>query len=343
MNLKQLSEALGLSQTTVSRALNGYPEVSEKTREKVRKAALAANYQPSKRARSLATGRAMAIGHVIPVSTQQELVNPVFGDFIAGAGEIYSAEGYDMILSLVKDSDEADFYRDLKIKGNVDGIIVHGPRMADPRIALLKELGLPFVVHGRASDIDLPYDFIDVPNITAFDQATTHMIELGHRRIALINGVEDLDFACRRRKGYERALSRAGLRIDPALMHSSDMTEAYGYNAARDMLDTDNPPTGFAVASMITALGVRRAIEERGLKTGRDVSIVTFDDDLSYMRNGTQEAPIFTAVQSSVRDAGRHAARMLLDRVANPNAPAAETMMDCGLIIGETTGPVPKN
>lgn len=341
MNLKQLSETLGLSQTTVSRALNGYPEVSEKTREKVRRAALAANYQPSKRARSLATGRAMAIGHVIPVSTRQELVNPVFGDFIAGAGEVYAAEGYDMILSLVKDSDQADFYRDLKIKGNVDGIIVHGPRMSDARIALLKELCLPFVVHGRASDVDLPYDYIDVPNITSFDQATTHMIENGHRRIALINGVEEMDFANRRRQGYERALTRAGLAIDPALMHSSDMTEAYGYNAACEMLNADDPPTGFAVASLITALGVRRAIEERGLKPGRDVSIVTFDDDLSYMRNGTQEAPIFTAVQSSVRDAGRRAARMLLDRVADPDAPAAHHMMDCVLILGQTSGPAP--
>lgn len=341
MNLKQLSEALGLSQTTVSRALNGYPEVAEKTREKVRRAARAANYQPSKRARSLATGRAMAIGHVIPVSTQQELVNPVFGDFIAGAGEIYASEGYDMILSLVKDSDEADFYRDLKIKGNVDGIIVHGPRMADPRIALLQELGLPFVVHGRASEIALPYDFIDVPNISSFDEATTHLIAHGHRRIALINGVEDLDFACRRRKGYERAMARAGLNLDPGLLQSSDMTEAYGYNSARALLDGDSPPTGFAVASMITALGVRRAVEEYGLKIGRDVSVVTFDDDLSYMRNGTPEAPIFTAVQSSVRDAGRRAARMLLDRVTDPDAPPVEQMMDCRLIIGATTGPAP--
>lgn len=341
MNLKQLSETLGLSQTTVSRALNGYPEVSEKTREKVQRAAQAANYQPSKRARSLATGRAMTIGHVIPVSKQHELVNPIFGDFIAGAGEIYSAEGYDMMLSLIRDSEEEQAYRDLKIKGNVDGIVVHGPKMQDNRIALLSELGLPFVVHGHASDVHADYDFVDVPNLRSFEAATDHVISLGHRRIALVNGAEALDFAYRRRMGFEAAIAKHGLSPDPALMSSAEMTEAYGHAAATDMLSGPNPPTAFVVASLVTAFGVRRAIEDLGLKTGQDVSIVTFDDDLSYMRNGTADAPVFTAVQSSVREAGRRAARTLLDRIANPMAPPVQHMMDFTLVVGRTTGPAP--
>ena len=86
MKLKELSELLNLSQTTVSRALNGYPEVSEATRRRVQAAAKAHGYRPNIRARSLATGRAMAIGHVIPVTAQHEMVNPVFTDFLAGAG-----------------------------------------------------------------------------------------------------------------------------------------------------------------------------------------------------------------------------------------------------------------
>ena len=107
MNLKQLSEHLNLSQTTVSRALNGYPEVNEDTRNRVLRAAQELNYRPNTRAKGLATGRALAIGHVIPVSNQHEMVNPVFGDFIAGAGESYAKAGYDMVLSLVADQDEA--------------------------------------------------------------------------------------------------------------------------------------------------------------------------------------------------------------------------------------------
>ena len=83
MKLKELARILGLSQTTVSRALNGYPEVSEATRARVAEAARRHNYRPNVRARALATGRAMTIGHVLPVSTRHEMVNPVFADFIA--------------------------------------------------------------------------------------------------------------------------------------------------------------------------------------------------------------------------------------------------------------------
>ncbi|MEO1155574.1 MAG: LacI family DNA-binding transcriptional regulator, partial [Pseudomonadota bacterium] len=101
MNLKELAASLNLSQTTVSRALNGYPEVRAETRARVEAAAKAANYQPNSRARRLATGRAMTIGHVIPLSDQHQMVNPIFSDFLAGAGETYAREGYDLLLSIV--------------------------------------------------------------------------------------------------------------------------------------------------------------------------------------------------------------------------------------------------
>ena len=124
MNLKTLSEHLKLSQTTVSRALNGYPEVSEKTRMRVQQAAQELNYSPNARAKGLATGRAQTIGHVIPVSTQHEMVNPVFGDFIAGAGSAYAAAGFEMMISLVDDKSQEKLYRDICARRNVDGIIV---------------------------------------------------------------------------------------------------------------------------------------------------------------------------------------------------------------------------
>ena len=157
MNLKELATKLGLSPTTVSRALNGYPEVNEATRERVMAAAKRHNYQPNARAIRLATGRAFAVGHVIPIATRHEIVNPVFADFIAGAGEVYSRNDYDMLLSVVPDAEEESTYRALKSKGNVDGVIVHGPQLDDRRIALLDEIGLPFVVHGRASQITTAY------------------------------------------------------------------------------------------------------------------------------------------------------------------------------------------
>jgi LacI family transcriptional regulator len=341
MNLKELSERLGLSQTTVSRALNGFPEVSEATRAKVQAAARHYNYRPNMRARGLATGRAMAIGHVIPVSSKHEIVNPVFADFIAGAGETYSGADYDMVLTVVSDADEADAYRKLRAKGTVDGIIVHGPKVTDSRIALLHEIGLPFVVHGRASEATLPYSWLDVNNRRAFERATSFLLDLGHRRIALINGLEAMDFAYRRRRGYEAALAAHGLAPDPALMLSEEMIEAGGYRATCCLLGLAAPPTALLTSSYISAIGARRAIEEHGLKLGRDISIVTHDDELSYFRNG-EDVPIFTATRSSVREAGRQAAAMLLDLIADPDQTPQTRLLEAALIVGASTGPAPR-
>ena len=203
MNLKELSTRLGLSQTTVSRALNGYPEVSEKTRRRVQQAAEQFNYAPSVRAKGLATGKALAIGHVIPTDSKHEMVNPVFSDFIAGAGEVYASNGYEMLLTVIDPStDETTVYENLKSRRAVDGVVLHGPRENDPRIPLLLDLGLPFVVHGRSTGVNCDYSWLDVNNRRAFERATDFLFDLCHRRIALVNGTEDKDFAVRRRAGF---------------------------------------------------------------------------------------------------------------------------------------------
>ncbi len=340
MNLKELATKLGLSPTTVSRALNGYPEVNEATRERVMAAAKRHNYRPNTRAIRLATGRALAIGHVIPLATRHEIVNPIFADFIAGAGETYSRNGYDMILSVVPDDAEEQAYRDLKSRGTADGVILHAPRMNDPRIPLLHEIGIPFLVHGRATGTELPYPWVDVNNRRAFQRATEFLLDLGHTRIGLVNGLEFMDFAIRRRTGYVDALAARGISPDPRLMSSDEMTEVSGYRAASAMLDSASP-TAFLVASMISGMGVRRAIEERGLKMGRDVSVIIHDDDLSYLKNGG-DVPIFTATRSSVRDAGRIAAEMLLGIIANPGEAPDHRLLEAELIIGQSTGPAPR-
>lgn len=341
MNLKELAAHLGLSQTTVSRALNGYPEVNELTRKRVSAAAEQHNYRPNTRAKGLATGRAMAIGHVLPMSTTHEMVNPVFGDFISGAGETYAQNGYDMVLSLVEDGDQVRAYKDLKAKGTVDGIIVHGPKCQDTRVALLNDLQLPFVVHGRVSTENAPYSWIDVNNRSAFHRATSLLIDLGHTRIALLNGLENMDFAARRRAGYEAALAEAGLPLDSGLCRSDEMTEHYGYGAASELLDQYAPPTAFLAASMISAVGVRRAIQDRGFVLGRDISVITHDDELSYLQNG-DDVPQFTATRSSVRYAGSQAAQLLLDQIRNPLSPPMTKLLEAQLVLGQSTGPAPK-
>lgn len=337
VTLKELATTLGLSPTTVSRALNGYPEVNTKTRERVMSAARAANYHPNTRAKSLATGQSRTIGHVIPVSTSHEIVNPVFADFIAGAGETYSNAGYDMVLSVVSDAEEENTYRNLVARGTVDGLMVHGPHLKDDRIRLLHELGLPFMVHGRSTDIVTPYSWLDINNRRSFRRATEFLIDLGHTRIALVNGLERMDFATRRRTGYLDALTAAGISPDADLMRSAEMTEPYGHQAGRDLLQLPDPPTAFLASSMIVAYGLRRALTEAGLRLGRDVSVITHDDDLSYMPNGL-DVPQFTATCSSVRVAGRKAAEMLLALVNDPQLGPLTHLMETRLVLGDSTG-----
>ncbi len=340
MNLKELSEKLRLSQTTISRALNGYPEVSETTRKRVIAAAMRYDYRPNGNAARLATGRSMAIGHVIPVSSEHEVVNPIFSEFVAGAGEVYALNGYSMQLSVVPDDRQVIAYRAMAYSRVVDGLIVHVPQAHDFRIDMLNEIGLPFVVHGRDPGEPAPYSWLDVDNTGAFRRATEYLLSAGHRRIALINGRETTGFAIRRQKGYEMALRDHGITPDRSLMRFGEMMETYGHEAVSELMQTINPPTAFLVSSIIPAIGARRALADLGLEPGRDISIVIHDDDLSYLRN-TGDPPMFTATRSSIRSAGRRSAELLLDIIRQPQRGPVQELWDVEFVVGQSTGPAP--
>lgn len=345
MNLRELSEQLGLSQTTVSRALNGYPEVREATRLRVQAAAAAANYSPNTPARRLATGHAMAIGHVMPFDGHEAVLNPIFADFIAGAGEVYAREGYDLLLSVVPVGGVEAAYRQMAANASVDAVMVQAPTLDDPRVPLLRELGLPFLVHGRTANPE-DYHWMDVANVRAFRRATDLLLDLGHRRIALLNGLETLDFALRRRRGFEEALDARGLKAHPDHMHSEVMTEQYGYRTASALLDREDAPTAFVVSSIISAIGARRAAGERGLRTGRDISIICHDDGLSYLDNdglNAPQGPAFTATRSSIRAAGRRCAEILLSLIETPDQPYVQELWEPDLTLGRSTGPAPRS
>lgn len=339
MNLKELSDWLGLSPTTVSRALGGYPEVNAETRQRVLQAADQFNYQPNKRARALATGRSFNIGHVLSNSDKNQLVNPIFGDFIAGVTETSGELGYSLSLTVTEPGDEEAVYRKLKSEGAVDGIVLQAPVMDDRRIALLQKIDLPFVVHGRSTDVIAPYAWVDVNNKRAFERATTFLLDLGHTRIGLVNGDEAMDFANRRRAGYADMLINRGIALSLDYMNRGEMTEANGYNAVKRMLLLPVPPTAFLMSSVISAIGASRAVQEAGLTLGQEVSLLTYDDDLSYLSN-RQDVPLFTAVRSSVRDAGRQIAQILVNQISNPDGPPQNALFEAELVVGRSTGPV---
>ncbi|MBO9453812.1 substrate-binding domain-containing protein [Paracoccus sp. R12_1] len=338
MNLKQFAELVGVSQTTVSRALNGHPEVSARTRARVVEAARRHGYAPNAHARFLAKGRAAALGCVLPMSGRNEIVNPIYTDFLAGLGEECAHRKFEINLCAVQDHEQETAYRQLKSKGLVGGVVVQFPRHDDPRPALLDKIGLPFVVHGRVSRHDAPYSWVDVNNQRAFHRATAFLLQLGHRRIALLNGDDSLDFATRRRDGWLQALAEAGVSPQPELALSDEMTTAYGYRTTLRLLARPEPPTALLCSSTVIAHGVKQALEEAGLRLGADMSVLCFDDDLSYLRN-PGAVPIFTAMRSPVREAGRRIAAMLIDKIETGDPTPRQELMEADLVVGRSTAP----
>lgn len=337
MNLKQLAQHLKLSPTTVSRALNGYPEVSEKTRERVRQAALIHDYHPSHHASSLAIGKSRAIGHVVPLS-EHMMINPHFSDFMAGAGDAYAKAGFDMLLSVVPKSEEEAVYRRFAKDGRVDGVIVHGPLVDDPRIELLQSLGLPFVVHGRTLDDESTYSWMDVNNFRAFERATQFLLDLGHQKVALINGFEYMNFAARRRDGYLKALRNARIPDDPELRFSGEMVEPQGYEAMQALIAADKVPTALLLSSILPALGAVRAMRENGMVPGRDISLIVYDDQLSFLQN-SGDIPMFTSLRSSIQNAGRAVAQMLIDMINSADTRPRNLLWEAELVLGSSTAP----
>jgi LacI family transcriptional regulator len=314
VNLKQLSEMLRLSQTTVSRALNGYPEVSEETRRRVREAAKRHGYRPNPSARRLATGRSGMIGHVIPTGASV-VIDFHFVEFLSGLGDYARGHEMDLVLSPADAADEETTYRRIAASKQVDAVYVSSPRAADTRVALLNQLGLPFIVHGRTEGFDFDYPYMDIDNEGAFHEAARLLIQLGHRKLALINGEERETFAIHRERGVRRALAASGLALDPEHRHAVAMTEENGYRAARRILERPERPTGILCSSLIMALGAVRAVNDLALTIPGDVSLIAHDDVFPWLKPENFSVPL-TTTRSSIRAAGQRIAERLAARLS---------------------------
>ncbi|MCZ4090280.1 substrate-binding domain-containing protein [Sinorhizobium psoraleae] len=337
VNLKQLAELLGLSQTTVSRALNGYPEVNAKTRQRVLKAVRETGYRPNRAAQRLATGKAYSIGLVMPIASG--IGSDIhFGEFLAGLAEEAVKHDFHFVLNPSAPEDEEATFRRLAASGNVDALFLAHMRANDPRIAILKSLSIPFVVHGRSIGGPKDYPFLDIDNTAAFYDATRLLIQLGHRRIALINGQEHLAFAIRRKKGVTRALKEWGLDLDETLVHHSVMTDEYGYRSMQRFLKQPDPPTAVLCSSTALALGAVRAINQAGLTVGTDISIIAHDDVLPMLKPENFSVPL-TTTRSSLRAAGARVASRLIGGILDRGAYPDQELWRAELIVRASTGP----
>jgi LacI family transcriptional regulator len=342
MNLRDLSQLLNLSQTTVSRALNGFPEVSEDTRLRVKAAAHLHGYRPSAAARRLATGQSGTLGVVFP-RERNMLGDLIFTEFLRGCIEQASELGYDVTLAMARGQQtEEDVYRRTVRSARVDGMILSSPLVEDPRIDLLREIKMPYILHGRTRNAT-PYPFLDIDNEGAFYKAAKLLCDFGHRRIALLNGESRHNYAHDREHGFRRALLENGATVDPRLVSSSLMLEHMGEAVAARLLALPLPerPTAFLCSSLSQALGVQKVARQGGLRIGQDISLIAHDDQLHEIHAETFDPPL-TATQSSIGEAGRRIVELLIQHLRDKNAPLPNEVWPVDLVVRSSTGPAPR-
>lgn len=337
MRLKDLAEHLGLSQTTVSRALNGYPEVKEATRARVSEAAAQLGYRPNASALRLATGRAGAVGLVLRGADE---LGPHMSEFLSGLSGRMVAQDIDIVVTTVaSQQEELSAYRRLAASQRVDAMILHSPTLQDERAELLLDLKIPFVLHGR-TNVSRPVAWLDIDNTGALERATSHLLDLGHRRIALLNGGKGRTFAEHRELGYMAALSARGVPFDAALIGNAIFTDEVAFRITQSMLELRPRPTAFLAGSMMTALGVFRAIRQAGMTLGTDVSMIAHDDVFPYL-NADNMYPTMSTTRSSIRQAGSRIAELLLQLLGGKPAVDIHELWPVELVLRESSGPAP--
>jgi len=300
VTIKDLAAELGLSITTISRALNGYSDVGEKTRKRVAEAAQQMGYRPNRNAQRLVTRRTHNIAWV-QSDNDRKFVDPHFVEVMAGVLRGARAGTYDIVMSGDTPDRELAIYDRYVNDNSVDGFIVDLPREGDPRISYLLDMRRPFVVHGREAR-STQYGWVDIDNYANFYNLTRLLIANGHRHIAFINGDEHFTYALYRRRGVVDALLDAGRSI-------SDLTVL---NTLHPMGDAGFKLTTLALADpRITAIlysSTLRAVEGhaavvRAEAENRRVEIATMDDELHYI-DLSGFAGDWSYVRSSLREAG---------------------------------------
>ena len=337
--IRQLAEHLGLSPATVSRALNGFPEVGVATRQRVLEGAERLHYRPNMHAKRLATGKSGLVGMIFRASSERG-VDPHVMDFLSALSLAFADSEIDLVVHIAPDSQQMEHHERIASRGQVDGMILSAPEPDDPRIDLLTRRNIPFVVHGRGTDAP-DYAYYDIDNEGAFTAATRLLVQLGHKRIALLNGPQPMGYAHQRERGYRAVMAEHALAVPARFVANGEMHEESGYRAAAAMLADPARPTAFLCSSTLQALGVMRAAAEGGLKVGEEVSIIAHDDVLPHLL-AEHFAPPLTVTRQPIRDAGPILARMMMARLAGTPVRELQRTDKVDLIVRGSTGPAPK-
>ncbi len=328
ITIREVAKELNLSITTISRALDGYDDVSEKTRDLVVRTAREMGYSPNRAARQLRRQRSDTIGYILPEAPPR-FVDPFFHEFIAGVGDEAAARNYDLLIATAAGQETGQqTYQRWANARKVDGFILNRIRLRDWRIQYLAELNLPFITLERSLD-PVDYPSIQVDSQAGIAELVAHLAAQGRQRIAFIGASAELTLQADRFAGYRAGLQSAGLAFDPRLVATGDLTQAGGYLAAQALLDLPEPPAAIMCVNDLTALGVLRLAQERGLRLPEQLAVTGFDG-IEAAQN--THPPLTTLVQP-LYDIARQMVSMLIDVVEGRPLPETKIRLKPELII----------
>jgi LacI family transcriptional regulator len=331
--IHDVARKLNISIYTVSRALDGYDDVAEQTRERVIKAAHQMGYTPNGAARQLRRQRADTIGFIIP-SISKSFNEPFFTEFIPGLGEELSGNNFDLLVSnATTDEGERNLYYRWTNSHKVDAFILNRVRRHDWRVKYLNTLRIPFVGLGKSHDgIDYPCARIDAAD--QYLSLVQHIQHRGFSRLAFIGGPNNLVNHIDQLRWFKSALKKCDLVFDQNYVVSTEMTSTGGYEAARTLLLGTNPPDALLCVNDQTAYGVLHAAHEQGLDVGRNIAVSGFDG----LRDSVHTEPALTTLAIPVAEIAKQLVQMLLKGVNSELLDIQEIVIKPELRIRASTG-----
>jgi DNA-binding LacI/PurR family transcriptional regulator len=329
-SLQQVAERARVSIATVSRVLNKSEKVVPETRALVEQALRDLGYRPSRVARRLRMkdGRAHLVGLIIP-----DIQNPFYAEIARGVEDVAYANEYALLLCNSDESLEKEqFYLRVMQSESVDGIVLPPFSETDEGVVELIQTGMPVVCVDRSLS-RTPTDLVEVDNYQGALVAVNHLIERGHRSIALIEGRAQVSTSRERRRGYLDALAAARIAPRKELMRAGDFKQESGRVLTSELLDLRRPPTALFVCNNLMTVGALAALHQRGLRVPADVALVGFDD----LPWAEALDPPPTMVRQPAYDVGRQAMDLLLKRISEPARPPLTVRLLPELVIRRST------
>lgn len=312
VSIRDVARRAGVSITTVSKALNNYPDVNELTRKRIQDIVQEMGYVPDMMGRSMGGISDPVIGLLINDLTQKDENGSVYG-YLSGIHR--ACRGSNIGFVLVITDWEAQLQMSLQqlcLSKGLSGLVCSGFRASDPYVEQMASLDVPCVCMDFKADGRMAME-VTIDNIQAADDAVTFLIQSGRKNIAMLSAPQEIDVANRRSQGYWKALSRAGYPFFPHRMIDADFDQEIACQKAKELLLKDSEVDAFFCASDSMALGVCQAVEGIGRTVGKDISIVGFDDIpvARYLYGG------LTTIRQDFYNMGFAAGRMLRKRISS--------------------------